>query len=96
LEFLKGVRKWVSHLHVKDVAASLAEASRGSSTGIATSIASIGKGVNAKNIEACIHYLQETGWDGVLSVECEGTDEILHPSVDWLKNLIGRSIPAKA
>ncbi len=91
LEFLKGVRKWVSHLHIKDVAATLAAAERGSSTGIATSTASIGAGVNAKNIEACIHYLQETGWDGVLSIECEGTDEILHPSVDWLKKLIGKS-----
>ena len=92
LEFLKGVRKWVSHLHVKDVAASLAAVERGSSTGIATSIASIGSGVNAKNIEACIRYLQQTNWDGVLSVECEGTDEILHPSVNWLKNLVGKSV----
>lgn len=94
LEFLKGVRKWVSHLHVKDVAASLAQAQRGSATGIATSITSIGKGVNAKNIEACIRYLQDTDWDGVLSIECEGTDEILHPSVSWLKSLVGSAVAA--
>jgi sugar phosphate isomerase/epimerase len=94
LEFLKGVRKWVSHLHVKDVAASLANAERGSSTGIATSSASIGKGVNGKNIAACIRYLQDTDWDGVLSIECEGTDEILHPSVSWLKSLVGRAVAA--
>ena len=84
----------MSHLHVKDVAASLAAAERGSSTGIATSVASIGSGVNAKNIEACIGYLQQTNWDGVLSVECEGTDEILHPSVNWLKSLVGKSVVA--
>lgn len=95
LQFLKGVRKWVSHLHVKDVAASLAAAERGVSTGIATSAASIGKGVNAGNIEACIRYLQETKWDGVLSIECEGTDEIIHPSVDWLKSLTGKSAMAR-
>jgi inosose dehydratase len=94
LEFLKGIRKWVSHLHVKDVAASLAAAELGSSTGIATSLVSIGSGVNAKNIEACILYLQQTNWDGVLSVKCEGTDEILHPSVNWLKNLVGKSVVA--
>ncbi len=93
LEFLKGVRKWVSHLHIKDVAANLA-AERGSATGIATSVASIGSGVNAKNIEACIRYLQETNWDGVLSIECEGADEILHPSVNWLKELVGKSAVA--
>jgi inosose dehydratase len=94
LEFLKGVRKWVSHLHIKDVAANLAAAERGSSTGIATSLASIGGGVNGKNIEACIRYLQQTNWDGVLSIECEGTDDILLPSVEWLKRLVRKSTAA--
>src|SRR3569833_2830166 len=96
LQFLKGVRKWVSHLHVKDVSAKLAEAERGASTGIATSVASIGSGANAGNIEACIRYLQETNWDGVLSFECEGFPEILDPSVDWLKNLVGKPQAVKA
>ena len=91
LEFLKGVRKWVSHCHIKDVAASLASAERGVSTGIATSVAAIGAGVNSPNIEACVHYLQETGWNGVLSIECEGADEILHPSVRWMRGLVGKA-----
>lgn len=85
LEFLKGVRQWVSHVHVKDVAAALASAERGASTGIATSAAAIGGGVNAANIEACIGYLAATGWEGVLSMECEGADEILLPGLDWLR-----------
>ncbi|MBI3682309.1 MAG: TIM barrel protein [Acidobacteria bacterium] len=94
LEFLKGVRKWVSHCHVKDVSAELAAAVRGESTGIATSLASIGAGVNARNIEACIRYLQDTGWNGVLSIECEGADEILHPSVNWLRGLLVKAAVA--
>jgi sugar phosphate isomerase/epimerase len=94
LEFLKGVRKWVSHCHIKDVAASLAADERGVSTGIATSVASIGGGVNAGNIKACVRYLEDTGWDGVLSIECEGNDEILHPSVAWMRALVLKAAAA--
>jgi len=92
--FLKGVRKWVSHLHIKDVSPALAAAERGSLTGIATSVAAIGSGVNADNIAGCIRYLKETDWDGVLSVECEGNDEILIPSVAWLREQVGSPVAA--
>ena len=94
LEFLKGIRKYVSHCHIKDVAASLAATDRGASTGIATSVASIGGGVNSANIAACVNYLKQTGWDGVLSIECEGNDEILHPSVAWLRALVAEAATA--
>ncbi len=94
VEFLKAVRKWVSHLHIKDVSPALAREARGELTGIATSTASIGSGVNAKNIEACIQHLKATDWDGVLSIECEGAPEILDPSVEWLRKLVAGPVSA--
>ena len=93
LTLLKGVRKWVSHCHIKDVSASLSAAERGTTTSIATSLASIGSGVNGGNIAACIQYLKDTEWDGVLSAECEGTPENLHYSVKWLREQIGKASP---
>jgi sugar phosphate isomerase/epimerase len=63
LAFLKRFRDRVNHVHVKDVAPELAAAARGEETGIASSSAWIGKGVNAGNIEKCIAFLRETRWD---------------------------------
>jgi sugar phosphate isomerase/epimerase len=92
LTLLQGLRKWVSHCHIKDVTASLASAERGLTTSIATSVASIGTGVNAENIAACIQYLKATHWDGTLSIECEPTDEILPPSLKWMRKQIGATV----
>ena len=61
----------MAHCHIKDVSAELAEAVRGGETGISTSVVAIGEGVNADNIAACIEFLRETNWDGVLSIEAE-------------------------
>jgi inosose dehydratase len=94
LTLLKGLRKWVSHCHIKDVTATLASAERGAITGIATSVASVGSGVNAGNIAACIQYLKDTDWDGTLSVECEATDEILRPSIKWVREQVGAPVAA--
>jgi sugar phosphate isomerase/epimerase len=88
LTFLKGVRKYVNHVHVKDVSKGLAEAARGKETGISASVVPIGQGVNAPNIAACIQYLKETNWDGVFSIESDG-EENIEPSVDWLRKQIG-------
>jgi sugar phosphate isomerase/epimerase len=68
LEYLKHLRPWVSHLHIKDVDAGLAEAVRGEETGIACSVVPIGGGVNAENIKNCVEYLKETDFDGVMSI----------------------------
>jgi sugar phosphate isomerase/epimerase len=86
--FLKGVRKYVNHVHVKDVSKELAEAARGKSTGISASVVPIGQGVNAPNIAGCIQYLKETDWDGVFSIESDG-EENIQPSVEWLRKQIG-------
>jgi sugar phosphate isomerase/epimerase len=87
LEYLKALRPYVSHCHIKDVSAGLAAAVRGEETGIACSEVPIGGGVNAENIKNCLAYLKETGWDGVVSLECYGADENIRSSVEFLRAL---------
>lgn len=87
LEYLKALRPYVSHCHIKDVSAGLAAAVRGEETGIACSEVPIGGGVNADNIKKCLAYLKETGWDGVVSLECYGADENIRESVEFLRPL---------
>ena len=89
VKFLERFRERVNHVHVKDVGAELAAAARGEDTGIASSSASIGKGVNALNIEKCIEFLKRTGWEGVFSIETLGTEENIRESVAWLRKKIG-------
>jgi sugar phosphate isomerase/epimerase len=97
LEFLKAVRKYVTHVHVKDVSKELAEAARGKSTGISASVVYIGEGVNAPNISKCVEFLTETDWDGVLSIESDGEENVVK-SVAWLSEQVdlaaSRKMPA--
>jgi len=88
LEYLKRLRPYVSHLHIKDVDPGLAEAVRGEETGIACSVVPIGGGVNAENIKKCVQYLKETDFDGVMSIECYGSDENIRTSTEFLRALI--------
>ncbi len=88
LEFLKAMRKYVTHAHIKDVSAGLAAALRGEETGIACSEVAMGEGVNADNIKKCIQFLKETNWDGDISIECSGADEKIAFSVDFLRGII--------
>jgi len=89
LEYLKHLRPYVSHLHIKDVDPGLAEAVRGEETGIACSVVPIGGGVNAENIKRCIQYLKETDFDGVVSIECYGSDDNIRASTEFLRGAIG-------
>lgn len=89
LEYLTALRKYCSHCHIKDVSADLAAAARGEETGIGSSVVPIGGGVNAENIRRCLAYLQETGWDGVVSIECHGSDENTAASVKWMQEVVG-------
>ena len=89
LEYLKRFRKYLSHAHIKDVSEELAAALRGEETGIACSTVPIGGGVNAGNIAKCIEYLKETDWDGVVSIECYGSEENTAASKRFLEDLIG-------
>ncbi|MBI3851636.1 MAG: sugar phosphate isomerase/epimerase [Verrucomicrobia bacterium] len=85
LDYLKALRKYIVHCHIKDVSGALAAAARGEETGIGCSIVPIGGGVNAQNIRRCLDYLNQTRWDGVVSIECHGSDENIAASVKWMK-----------
>jgi len=87
--FLKRFLKKVSHVHVKDVSESLANAVRGGQTGIAVSHCSLGSGVNAENIRQCLAVLREGGYQGVLSIECEGqSGPMIEQSLAWLRRTL--------
>jgi len=90
VKFLKRFIDKVSHCHIKDVSAELAEAIRGGATGIACSVVAIGEGVNADNIAGCIELLKDKNWDGVLSIECEAAPGKIEQSIDWLRKEIAR------
>ena len=79
---------YVNHLHIKDISSELAATVRGEETGIACSQVPIGGGVNAENIRKCVEHLQETNFNGVLSIECYGTDENIASSVDFVRGLL--------
>ena len=84
--FLKRFVKRVRHVHVKDVSESLAAAVRGEQTGIAVSQCAIGDGVNADNIKKCLTILRDNGFDGVLSMECEGQGgPMIEKSLKWMR-----------
>lgn len=88
--FLKKFISKVSHVHVKDVSPSLAAAVRGKQTGIAVSHCAIGEGVNADNIKTCLTMLRDHGFNGVLSMECEGQGgPMIEKSLAWLRNTLG-------
>ena len=88
LEYCKQFRKYLIHGHIKDVSESLAAAARGEETGIGSSQVPIGGGVNAENIKGVFAYLKETDWDGVVSIECHGSDENMRDSVNFLRGLL--------
>jgi inosose dehydratase len=76
----------VAHVHVKDVSESLAAAVRGNETGIAVSHCALGEGVNAGNIRTCLTRLRDHGYQGVLSMECEGQGgPMIEQSLAWLR-----------
>jgi sugar phosphate isomerase/epimerase len=87
--FLQQFRDRISHVHVKDVSASLAAASRGELTGIAVSQCAIGDGDNAGNIRKCLDALISTGYDGVFSIECEGQGgPMIEKSLEWVRRTL--------
>ncbi len=88
--FLRQFLGKVNHVHVKDVSPSLAAASRGELTGIAVSHCAVGEGVNADNIRQSVALLAEAGYDGVLSLECEGQGgPLIERSLAWVRGLVG-------
>ena len=87
--FLKRFINKVSHVHIKDVSESLAAAVRGDQTGIAVSHCALGDGVNAKNIRRCLEILRDSGYTGVLSMECEGqAGPMIEKSLRWMQDTL--------
>lgn len=79
----------LNHVHVKDVSPSLAAAVRGHQAGIPISHCALGDGVNAENIKKCIAMLRDHGYDGVLSMECEGNGgPMIEQSLKWLRGVL--------
>lgn len=79
----------INHVHVKDVSPSLAAAARGELTGIAVSQCAIGDGVNAENIRRSVELLAKHGYDGVLSLECEGQGgPMIERSLAWVRQML--------
>jgi len=88
LDYCKALRPYIVHCHIKDVSPALAAAVRGEETGIGSSEVPVGGGVNADNIRACLEYLHGTGWDGVVSLECSGSEENTRKSVEWITGVV--------
>ena len=87
--FLKRFLNRVSHVHVKDVSKELAEAIRGGATGIAMSHVALGDGVNTDNIRACLKLLRDHGYEGTLSIECEGqSGPLIEKSLAWVRKTL--------
>ena len=84
--FAERFRDRIDHVHLKDVSPSLAAAARGELTGIAVSHCAIGDGVNAENIRRVLDLLAKTGYDGVISMECEGQGgPMIERSLAWVR-----------
>jgi len=87
--FLKRFLEKISHVHVKDVSETLAQAVRGGQTGIAVSHCSLGGGVNAENIRQCLTVLRDHRYAGTLSIECEGAGgPMIETSLAWLRRTL--------
>ena len=86
VEFFKRFINKVNHLHIKDVSEELADMLRGKDTGIALSHCAIGDGVNADNIKRILALLRDSGFTGVLSMECEGEGgPMIEKSLRWMR-----------
>jgi inosose dehydratase len=87
--FLNKFKNKVSHVHVKDVSETLAASLRGELTGIAVSQCAIGDGVNRDNIKKCFDILVDIGYDGVVSLECEGQGgPMIEKSLAFVRTLV--------
>ena len=87
--FLRRFLPKISHVHLKDVSETLAQAVRGGQTGIAVSHCALGAGVNADNIRECLKILRDQDYQGVLSIECEGqAGPMIGQSLAWLRQTL--------
>jgi sugar phosphate isomerase/epimerase len=95
VEFVRRFHDKISHVHVKDISAVLAEESCGELTGIAGSHCAIGDGINAGNVRKCVEMLADHGYAGVLTIECEAEGGLIDTSLAWMRQLVA-DIEAKS
>ncbi|MDR1385318.1 MAG: sugar phosphate isomerase/epimerase [Planctomycetaceae bacterium] len=89
IDFANRFAKKTSHVHIKDVSRELAEKCRGNDTGIALSHVAIGDGVNADNIRQTLAILHQAGFNGPISMECEGQGGLLiERSLVWIRKTL--------
>ncbi len=89
-EFLERFIGRLTHVHIKDVSESLAASVRGDQTGISINHCAIGDGANTGNIRKCLELLRDHGYDGMLSIECEGEGgPMIERSLEWMRNTMG-------
>lgn len=88
VEYLRQLRKYLSHAHIKDVSQGLAAAVRGEETGIAVSEVAVGGGVNADNIRRCVELMKQTDWSGHVSIECYGSEENTQASLEFMRSIL--------
>jgi sugar phosphate isomerase/epimerase len=90
--FLTRFKNKVSHVHIKDVSETLAASLRGELTGIAVSQCAIGEGVNKDNICKCFDILVDIGYNGVVSLECEGQGgPMIEKSLAFVRGLVNEA-----
>ena len=89
VEFCRRFIDKIDHVHIKDVSESLAKVARGGQAGIAVSHCAIGDGVNADNIRAVMEILRDAGFQGTLSMECEGQGgPMIERSLAWVRKTL--------
>ncbi len=88
VQFVERFRGKISHVHVKDVSASLAAEAQGELTGIGNSQCAIGEGLNAANVRRCVEMLAGYGYSGVLVIECEAQGGLIESSLAWMRRLV--------
>ena len=81
VETLKAVVEHVKHVHLKDI---VREKSAGHETGVTAGTA-VGDG--EVDIRGCLDVLRAAGYEGCLSIECNGT-EALKRSIEFLTPLL--------
>lgn len=90
--FLEKFKNKISHVHIKDVSETLAASLRGELTGIAVSQCAIGDGANKDNIIKCFDILADIGYDGVVSLECEGDGgPMIEKSLAFVRELVDKA-----
>jgi sugar phosphate isomerase/epimerase len=82
VETLKAVIDHVIHVHLKDITREMRK--EGEEFGV---VAGVAVGEGDVDIKGCIDVLKEHGYEGYLSIECNGVDQ-LRKSIEYIKKIL--------